>query len=76
MANVTFTIPDSKIQYFVDAYGHDYDEKVASGEIDGGSTTKAQYAKEQAFKFLASYPRKFHKQQQVNQITEIDISQE
>lgn len=74
MAQVTFTIPDNKIQYFVDAYGHDYDEKVASGEIDGGSTTKAQYAKEQAFKFLASYPKKWHKQQEVNNISEIDIT--
>ena len=75
MAQVTFTIPDTKIQLFIDAYGRDYDQLVANGDIDGGAVTKAEYAKTVAFDFLATYVRKWDKQTKANLIAEVDITE-
>lgn len=76
MAQVTFTIPDSKIQYFIDYYGLGYDEAVASGEVDGGAVTKVQYAKSKALELLASQVKKYNKQLQVESLTAVDITAE
>jgi len=75
MANVTFTIPDTKIQHFIDCYGEDYDRQVADGNIDGQAVSKTDHAKNEAFKFLAERVRKWTKQQQVNQLIGEDITQ-
>lgn len=75
MAQVTFTIPDAKIQYFIDAFGDDYDLKVSKGVIDGGAISKAQYAKSQAFKHLADYVRDWKYNQDLSGISPIDITE-
>jgi len=74
MAIVTFTIPDNKMQYFIDYFGQDYQSKVDSGEIDGGVVNQASYAKDQAFQLLAGQVRKWHKQESAKAIVEVDIT--
>ena len=74
MANITFNIPDSKIQFFIDCYGESYDNLVEDGQIDGLLISKSQYAKSEAFDFLAGRVRKWNKQQALEAIIEIDIT--
>jgi len=73
MAEVTFTIPNAKLPLFIEAFELDYDKRVANEELDG--VTRAQYAKQNAFKFLADRARAFHKQKAQDAIVEIDITQ-
>ena len=74
MAQVTFTISADNLPYFIDYYGMHYDDLVSQGDIDGGAVTKLQYAKDEAFKFLATPVKKWHKQQQATVLPEIDIT--
>lgn len=75
MAQVTFTIPDTKIQFFIDCFGEDYQSKVDDGIIDGQAVTQTAYAKEQAFKYLAERVRVWKKSMDTQQIQEVDITQ-
>ena len=77
MAQVTFTIPDTKIQHFIDCFGEDYQSKVDGNtgyeagqepHQDVVGKTQAQYAKDQAFIFLAERVRKWTRQQAQNNI--------
>lgn len=71
MAQVTFTIPDNKINFFVDCFGEDYQEKIDKGIIDGG-ITKNQYAKDEALKYMAQKVKVWHRQN--NQPQSLDIT--
>ena len=74
MAQVTFTIPASKVQYFIDCFAEDYDSKVSEGIIDDQVITKNNYAESQAFKFLAQRVRTWKKSMDTQLIEEIDIT--
>lgn len=79
MAQVNFTIPDDKIAFFVEAFEQDYDQLIESGQGEAGQplegVSKSQYAKNNALTFLASRVRKFHKQKELDNIVEIDITE-
>ena len=72
MANVTFTIPDNKIQFFIDEFGWDYEQQLSRG-LDP-NITKPKYAKQQAFKYLADRVKAGYKERQLKQIEEVDIT--
>ena len=74
MAQVTFTIPNSKIQYFIDCFGEQYAEEVANGNIDGSVVSQADFAKIQAFQFLSNRVRKWKRYQDEKSIADIDIT--
>ena len=74
MAQITFTISAENLAHLIAFYGRDYDTLVLSGGIDGEAVTKAKYAKDEAFKFLATPVGKWHKQQQADALPEIDIT--
>jgi len=72
MADVTFTISTENLPLFIEAFKEDYDQRVSEGELQG--VTESQYAKQNAFTFLAGRVRKFHKQKAANELTEVDIT--
>jgi hypothetical protein len=76
MAQITFTIPDTKIQHFIDCFGEDYDAKVEAEEIDDQAISKNDYAKDQAFQYLAKRVKDWKYNQDQQAITLIDITQE
>lgn len=75
MAQVTFTISAENLPLFIEAFKEDYDQKVSDEDEDIEGVTESQYAKQNAFKFLATRTMKYHKQKQMNEMIEIDITQ-
>jgi len=73
MAQITFTVSSDKLPKFTEAFKKDYDQRKLDGEMEG--ITENQYAKDNAFQFLAAYVRKFHKQKATDEIVEVDITQ-
>jgi len=75
MAQITWTISDENLPYFIDCFGEDYDRLVEDDEIDETAITKAQYAKKEAFRFLANRVRKWYRGTESRKIQDIDITQ-
>lgn len=74
MAQITFTIPNNKIDFFIDCFGAEYDDKVSRGLIDGVLISKSDYAKQEAFNYLANKVKIWNKQNKIELLTDLDIT--
>jgi len=78
MAQITFTISAENLPLYIEAFKEDYDQRILDGDGEPGEElegiTEAQYAKQNAFIFLGSRVRKFHKQKAQANIVEVDIT--